>query len=141
MYGVAIPNMDVQKTVSFSKNAYFPEEIVEISIDKTSSGLAGNPISVYISHIPLINDLTTWEKRAEFDSSFNARFISPTTPGLYALATNDGGQIHISGIFSVTETPINTLIKGSVLVGIGAAIGVVGAISAYHFIFNRKKSN
>jgi len=125
-------------TVSLSKNAFFPGEIVEVSLNKPSSEIRGTSIGIYISGLPFKDIGAEWTKQAEFDVSSNARFQAPTASGYYALAIDNGTEPDIVGIFTVMPTPMETLKKGIFVLALGVAAGALIATAIGRYIASKK---
>ena len=131
--------MSKHRTVILSKTSFFPGELIEAAIERPGPGSPSGPVMIYIAQTPKTNDGNGWIPQKEFDDLLSARFSAPTVPGMYALATNDGGDIHITGVFSVTETPIDAIKKGIIFVGAGVLVGVTVAVLVGKYLAGKKQ--
>jgi len=130
--------MPKYRTVTLSKMSFFPGDLIEVAIERPEPGEPMGPVAIYIAPLPLKNIIGEWIMQKEFDDLLSARINAPMVPGMYALATNDGGTIHITGVFSVTETPFDAIKKGLVFVGAGILVGVTAAILFGKYLAGKK---
>lgn len=131
--------MTINHPVIISKNSFFPNETVEVSLVRIESDPGTAPVDIFISAIPFETESGTWGQIGTFDNLGIAKFPAPARTGMYALATNENGTTHIEQIFTVTEDLMAAVKKGVVVVGVGFAAGIATAVIVGKWLANRKK--